>query len=630
MEHHGVISSGGMAALVLSSLFVLSGCRSPTAHREHSDRTATRIVEHQQEEVLGRRADFTIETPADTLRRRLLLDQDLPTSGKASLGTDQLDPIPHWPEEDYPTRIESDGLDPVVPRDRPLEISLIQALQVGARNNREYQSQKEDVFRAALHLDLEDYRFRSTYRGAVESTFTEDRGGEEGTVRGVETTGTLGAQRFLRTGADITGRIMFDLVNLLTLDRDSSFGIMADLSVSIPLMRGAGRHIVTEPLTQAERNVVYALYSFEHFKRGFSVRVASEYLAVLQQLDQVENAHDNYERLQTSAERARRLAEAGRLPEIQVDQARQEELRARDRWLAAEAAYERRLDQLKVTLGLPTDARVALDPDDLRRLVDLIEPLGHTQGPKRPDDFPRTRVAGNPNNGTPAEPSGSTDPEPWTEDRAVQMAFDHRLDFQIAHGRVYDAQRAVTVAANQLRADLNLSGTARAGERRGLGTAGLSDAQLRPGEGAYTAGLAMDLPWDRTAERHAYRDSFIKLERATRSVQELEDQIKMEIRSALRNLDQTRESIRIQAQAVELAQRRVESTELFLQAGRVQIRDVLDAQESLIAAQNALTAAVVAHRIAELELQRDTGVLEITEEGLWVEYADELKEERLD
>jgi outer membrane protein TolC len=127
------------------------------------------------------------------------------------------------------------------------------------------------------------------------------------------------------------------------------------------------------------------------------------------------------------------------------------------------------------------------------------------------------------------------------------------------------------------------------------------------------------MPWNRSSERAAYRDSYIVLERAIRTTQELEDTVKQEVRQTLRVLDQAAESIEIQARSVALAERRVESTELFLQAGRAQIRDVLEAQESLISAQNALTAAAVTYRLAQLELQRDMGTLTLDNAGRWLE-----------
>ncbi len=151
---------------------------------------------------------------------------------------------------------------------------------------------------------------------------------------------------------------------------------------------------------------------------------------------------------------------------------------------------------------------------------------------------------------------------------------------------------------------------------------GSANAQLRPEKGYYTAGLLLDLPLERTAERNTYRESLISLERTVRSVQELEDDIKFSVRNDLRNLLQARESTKIQAQAVKVAQRRVASTKMFLEAERegVQIRDVLEAEESLVSAQNDLTSALVNYRVAELELQLDMDVLEVSEKGLWREY----------
>ena len=138
-------------------------------------------------------------------------------------------------------------------------------------------------------------------------------------------------------------------------------------------MAGSGRHIVTEPLTQAERDVVYSLWTFERFKRSLAVSVASDYLSVLQQLDQVRNAEQNYGGLIVSARRARRLADANRMSQIQVDQAKQAELQGRERWISAQQSYARQLDSFRVTLGLPPDANVGLDRGELDRLADTAK-----------------------------------------------------------------------------------------------------------------------------------------------------------------------------------------------------------------------------------------------------------------
>ena len=210
-----------------------------------------------------------------------------------------------------------------------------------------------------------------------------------------------------------------------------------------------------------------------------------------------------------------------------------------------------------------------------------------------------------------------------SEQEAIDQALANRQDLLIAYGQAEDARRAVDIARDALRAGLELKVTGSAGETRSLGSADQPDARLELNKGQYGASLSWALPWERTAERNEYRKSFIALEQQLRRVEALEDNIKLQIRNDLRSLMQTGESYRIQRQAVAVARRRVESTQLFLEAGRAEIRDVLEAQEALISAQNALTSAIVNYRITELNLQRDMAVLEINEEGLWHEYRKE-------
>ncbi len=599
------LSHLGVVVLLLWTI----GCASPARRREAADRDAYAIIARQQEAVWGSASEFRIETPADTLRRRLMVGQDLPRVGEASLGTDALEPVAHWPET-HPLGLEPEPMN-AFPSEEVFSLNMLEALQVGAANNRDYQQFKEEIFRAALALDVEQFEFANQFSGTLEGEFTDDRSGEED-VRGWVGTATAGVSRTLRTGAALSTRIMLDVVQLLTLDRESVYGLMADVSISIPLLRGAGRHVVTEPLTQAERNVAYALKTFEQFRRQYAVRVTREYLQVLQSADQVQNARENFERVGVSAQRARRLAEAGRLPEIQVDQALQEELRARDRWLSARVNYERQLDQFKSTLGLPVDARVSLDSADLDELLsryeEIVEPRREELAAGVDEAFTAETLT--------AESDLRTD---IPAARAIQIALQERPDMIIALGRVVDAQRGVVVGADGLRWRAMLTGGAQAGSRRGLGSVAVGDSRLDPSEGRYSAGLEIEVPWSRRAARNAYRERFIALDRAVRAVQELEDSIKAEVRQSLRVLLQSEETMAIQAQSVALAHRRVDSTDLFLQAGRAQIRDVLEAEDALVSARNALTAAVVTYRLAELELQRDMGILMIDETGLWQE-----------
>jgi outer membrane protein TolC len=594
------------------------GCRTPQEHRTDADKAAYAIIKEGQQ-AAGREEPFTIERPSQTLRRMLLKEQNLAVTGPASFGSDELDPIDHWPE---PKAVSADGPGSAAGGILPMpgqavKLTLTEALEIGAANSFEYQKQKEEVFAAALELDKVRHDFANQFESQLSAMASADRSSGS-TVSGTEYGATTGWSRRLENGAQLSANFAAGLASILTADRVSSLGLQADASVQIPLLRGAGSHIAREPLTQAERNVLYAVWNFERFKQRFAVEVASAYLGVLRQMNQVRNAEENYKGLITSARRIKRLAEAGRLQQIEVDQAGQDELTARNRWVTAQQDYLARFDELKILLGLPTDANIVLDKGELSRLdEELVKSLAEEQtgtdanSPVPPADAPVVlREAG-------LAGAGRLE---MRQEEAVRVALARRADLLVAQGQVYDAQRQVVVAADQLRPEFTLLGTTRLGESRDISKAGSSDAQLRFDRARYQALLTLDLPLDRQIERDNYRISLVNFEQAVRAQQALEDTIKQNVRDDLRNLMEARESVQIQAKAVKLAEKRVRSTGLFLQAGRAQVRDVLDAQEALLSAQNALTAAVVGYRVAELSLQRDMGVLMVNEKGLWQEY----------
>jgi len=365
--------------------------------------------------------------------------------------------------------------------------------------------------------------------------------------------------------------------------------------------------------------VLYAVWEFERFKRVFAVNVASEYLDVLRAFDRIENEKENYKRAIVSARWSQRRADMGEIDVIQVDQAVQNELRARNRWILARQSHERSLDDFKVLLGLPVDTEIELDEGHLARLVEQISA----------DMIDLSKFVRDPNEDVPPadaeielEQPSQAGAGPYEIDRivATRLAFENRLDLRVVQEKIADAQREVIIRADRLGADLTLFGSASAGGRRTVSSATSDDARIRFNEAAYSALLTLDLPIERVAERNDYRNSLIELERAVRSVQALEDQIKLDTRDKHRVLQSSRESLQIQAGAVQVAQRRVSGAKMSLDAGRAQIRDMLEAQNALVSAQNDLTAAVINYRVTELELQRDMGLLKVDGQGLWREF----------
>lgn len=583
---------------VFSVLFIvalLSGCRSASWHLQKAEDLAQDHLTRAQRLAFDREEPIEIESAKILLRERLLRDQQLPTrvgdaDFKSSTKTD--------------SELES-------PLPQPLVLTPEKALQVAARNNRDFQEAKETLFRAALDLDLEQAAFRQTFSSMLSGSYDDDRSGDDA-VRSTHVSTESGTRRTFRSGTEMSGSIAVDLARLLTQGTASSLGILADAGVTIPLLRGAGRDIAMEPLKQAERNLLYAVYTFERFKRAFAVSVMSDYITVLQFEQQILNADQNYKSLTMATRRARRLADAGRLPEFQFDQAVQNELRARTRWIEARENHAARLDRYKIQLGLPPDADIALDATLLGKLQSQIDADSTVMS--EPEKIPPADA--------PVElqvpEDRDTDTLGLNYPQAMVIALDSRLDLLTAQSRVEDARRRIRVAEDRLRAELTLFGSVQSGERRRVATG--EDADIGFDQLRSRALLTLDLPFNRTAERLAYRRSFINLEAQKRAAAAVEDQIKQDIRRAFRDLRLSRENVRIQQEAVRLAERRVHSTDMLLQAGRAEIRDVLDAQEALIGAQNALTSAAVTYRIAELEFQRDMDTLDVSVDGILQEH----------
>ena len=370
-----------------------------------------------------------------------------------------------------------------------------------------------------------------------------------------------------------------DWARFLTGDPRTTLASVLRTTVTVPLLRGSGRDIVQEQLTQAERNALYQIRTFNRFRKTFVVTIVSAYYRVLQQNNVVTNAWNNYQRRVELRKRSEKEAETGRTPWFEVDQAEQRELDARDGYVSEEQQYKQRLDEFKILLALPTDADVDLDSNEL----EALEEIGIRQ---------------------PA----------YTQEMAVETGLLGRLDLANSADRVDDAVRKIVVAIDGLKGDLNLVGSLN------VASAGKRDyGKLEFERGIYSLGIESDLPLDRKAERNIYRESLILLEQVRRDYQETEDRVKLQIRQSYRELEEGAKLYKIRKIGLELARKRIESMPMLLKTGRAKTRDMLESQDALIVAEDALTAALVDHTIAKLNFFSDIGVLQVRPDGMWVE-----------
>lgn len=508
------------AALALPAA-ALGGCKSATEQRVTADREAYRALDARRPQVSDVRGSLDLDA-ADRVAR--------------------------------PARALTDVV-----------LDLDEALRLAAAASYDYREARERAYLSALALSNARQEFAA--QGGLGAAGSVARDGDGTTVEG----GPAGSlSRAFESGGSFVLKLATNFLKLLSTNPVETAQSILAAEFVLPLVRGSGT-AAREDLTQAERDVLYELRSFARFQQDLVVTVASGYYDVLQSKDVLTNEELTYQSLLLVHERAKAFGPegAGRLPDFEVDQARQDVLRAEDRRQQARQAYEASLDRFKRTLGIPVQTRLTLEEGAL----DALRAAGIVGG-----------------EGALGE--------------ALATALSRRLDLATARDRVDDARRKLDVAANALGADVALraTGTVDTSSRRPFGLRGTTPRG--------SVGLDVDLPIERTAERNAYRAAEIEVERARRDVEGLEDDVTASVRSALRELAQARRSFEIQKEGVRLAERRVESAKLNLQAGKATIRDVLDAENALVEARNALTAALVNHAIAKLELDRDVGTLD--------------------
>jgi len=446
------------------------------------------------------------------------------------------------------------------------------AVAIATAHNRQYQSRREDLYLRALNLRLIRHDFERQYFGQLGQSYSEEADEES---LGVD--GTFGFSRLLGNGTAITTAVSQNWLDILTGDVQGGLSSIFQATVVKPLLRGSDPNIVQERLTQSERNVLYEVRSFNRFRKDFVIQVLSEYYRVLQLRDEWANAQSNYEKLGEIYARARKLAEYGRLPQHELAQARQDKLSAQDLMIDASQEYEDALDLFKLTLSISPSVEFELDEAVLTSLKD------------NPIDKPSFGVR-----------SG------------VDTALAGRLDVANAADRVDDARRKVNVAADQLKGDLNLS--------VGVGVSNERDTDLtglRTSQGDINADLRLDLPLEREAAKNQYRQAQIEVTRAMRQYEQRADTVQLEVRNAYRQLQARWQQYQVQQQSLASAQDRVEKTLKLLQYRRANTRDVLDAQDDLLDAKNAATAALVDYTIATLNFYRDVGVLQVRPDGMW-------------
>jgi len=478
----------------------------------------------------------------------------------------------------------SDYNDPASPNDVEIAelipksgvINLQQAVETATKFNREYQSQKESLYLSALDLTLTRHQYARQWFGTIDGSYVDDKSNGDD----VSIEGSVGVDQtlLLLDGVLLNVGIAVDWARFLTGDPRTSLSSILSGDITVPLLGAGAGKSARESLTQAERNVLYRIRSFNRYRKTFVVGIINDYYRVLQQKNSVTISEASYQRQIESTKQLRMQVDVGQRAPSDADEAEQRLLSAENNLITSRQRYEQSLDRFKIRLSLPTDANIALDQNELKAL----EEIGISQ-------------------------------LDYTEEQAIEMALARRLDLANSKDELEDSARKLVLAADGLGVELNL-----------IGSVNVSSPEeetdfdrLQFHRGIYELAFEADLPLDRKAERNAYREALISMEQRQRSYDEEVENVKLDVRQAYRDLAETAESYRIQKVGLQLAIRRVEEQKLLLEYGRGTMRLLLETEDDLVSAQNNVMGALVNHTIAKMSFFRDVGILQVKPDGMW-------------
>lgn len=203
------------------------------------------------------------------------------------------------------------------------------------------------------------------------------------------------------------------------------------------------------------------------------------------------------------------------------------------------------------------------------------------------------------------------------EESALEVARENRLDWMNARTALVDHWRKIEIAANALKSDLQLTANVR------------SNLENAKANSSLSLGLSFDAPLDRRSERNAYVETLISYDRARRSYINYEDSVHRNIRLLVRSIKVAQLNFELRRISVLVAMNRVDQTNLQLlqppkpgqnsQFGDSFARDLIDALNSLLSAQNNFVEAWIGFEASRMGTEISLGIFQLDGAGVWID-----------
>lgn len=345
------------------------------------------------------------------------------------------------------------------------------------------------------------------------------------------------------------------------------------VSLTQPILRGGGYGFAVEELVSAERRYVYAGRTREFNRVQLHVGVVESYFGLLQREQAIRNFERNLERARRQALQATIQESFGRVTRTDVYRSQLQVTRAESDLSVQREQLKIARDAFKIDLGLPPELEIELAPEKIE-----YRPVALTQ------------------------------------EQAVALALENNPAWLNARDAVEDARRQLAVAINATLPRIDLTASYAWSSAIASRLAGPYELGSRD----LTIAGSFEIPLDRYNLRRDYQRAVIAERQAERDFLRARDGVVRDVQSQLISLRQSELAMEFQRRAIRDSEKTVRLAEFDYLRGKSANRDVIEAQDQLVQAQNGYDAALFLARISQLRLLNYIGRLTIDPEGEWL------------
>lgn len=393
-------------ALVTWTL-VATGCHRGY-YRRQADAEAYALIRQKATDPRWAIPDATIEVkPESRMHDPFSADHpplppDDPTSAKLMQVVDDKPGYSHWHANGDTDYVESPDWRAYLPIDENgnVLIDSTRAVSLALTHSTLYQRQREELYLSALDVSLERFGFDIqgfwgfssfySHNGRLPSGDSSSTWDFSGTRTELSRLGATGSQLII----GMANSILWQFSGPDT----QAANTLINFSFVQPLLRGGGRDVILESLTQAERTLLANVRQFERFRQGFFLSIttgrnagtgplrngnflgdpptgsgnAGGLLGLLRAQQTIRIQEYNVSSLRNVLDQFIEFHRAERLDSLQLSQTESTLYSSQSRLLQLRNDYETQLDDFKRTLGLPPDLPVVIQ-DTFLKQFELID-----------------------------------------------------------------------------------------------------------------------------------------------------------------------------------------------------------------------------------------------------------------